>query len=1437
MKKILLSLALSIASGGVLLAQCALGTQYGTSAAPAAGTSTQVVGCAFGGEYTEITGVVGGESYDISYVNTSVGGSMDITIYDATFTPVAWGVDLIAGWVAPSSGTFYSQPNPTGCGTNTDCYDGTWTSNAVATAYCTPAPTSVDGNGITNVTVGTINNTTGAEPGNYGDYTAQVTDAIQGLPLAIDITLQTGFTYNLFVWIDWNDDFDFLDANEAQYLGESTSANPTTFSGTITVPAGAALGNHRMRIGGADTGLGTTTPSNPCYTGSWGSFEDYTINVIAPPPCLPVSAGNATNITNATADLNWTAPAGAVDYAVEWGAVGFTPGTGAELGSASAVVGTTTPASGLSGSTTYHFYVQTNCGATQSSWTGPYSFTTLCDPVVAPWVENFNATTTPTCWTQSTTTGGPWVFNGEADLGNMTGIDINDHTTGAVNTGYAWVDQSSTDVGVILRTPLIDVSALSNPELRFWILSHNNNGTVGTTYNPIHVEAWDGAAWQSVAIIQGDFGFQWVEFNFLTSAYTFNTNLQQFRFRAESGGSGSDFDNDVLLDDVSVIQAPTCPQPSALTLVDADNSTATLSWTENAGATEWNVIYGPAGFDPTTSGTTVNTTTNPTTLTGLPSDQIFDVYVYSVCIAGVDSSFLTGPISFDTYNQPTFMDWNTACPPAGFVDISGVGTNLNLTDDSEVAIDPLPFSVFFQGQLMTNMTIGNNGGLVLGSTTAQVGTFANFNTAVNGTLGAWLDDLDDETGDVYAAVVGTSPNSVLVIQWDNSNNWPAGSGTVTFQIQIEEATGEIYYVYDDVIFGDSPADDFGGNADIGISGANQDYTISTSSQTYLQNNSCVHFFYTDCPNPQNFTVTYTTTSEAGITWNAGLYGETDWTVIYGLQGFDPTTGGTTVNTTVPAAVLTGLDDITTYDVYIYADCNPGTLQSEGFMGTFTTLPNCADVTGVTTATAVDSVFSSWTFVENPGFPSTGFNIQYGWSGFGLYDGTQTIVNADNNFTDTTEDFSLMAGGVYQLYVQSVCGTDTSGWTGPIQFIMPLTNDTTCFAEMLAVDGTVYTFNNAGATVQTGEASIAPPATGLQTSDGWGSSAMSFTTWYTFVAPPSGNVRFDNTDINFNGQIAIYEVTDCSDFGTFTLLGANDNSLIGGSTAPRFSVCGLTPGSTYYIVHDSWSTTATGTYAMSLSEIVVEAGTSAGLINVCTGDTVDLYTGISGNDAGGVWSETIPTASFNDPLFPTAGLAYQMFEFEYMVTDGCAQDSVTQQVQIYGPALAGNDGVINVCMNEPFDLVSGLSGTVDLGGTWYDPSNNVVSNTQMMASNIPGQFNYDYVASNGVCQNDTANIVVNVSPTCDWLNIAELGLESIDLYPNPTSGMIYITNEGSTEVFSYELTDLNGKVIASKANAINGTETTSIDLGKLEPGVYLIKVANENVEHTFRVIKQ
>src|SRR5690606_30067270 len=40
-----------------------------------------------------------------------------------------------------------------------------------------------------------------------------------------------------------------------------------------------------------------------------------------------------------------------------------------------------------------------------------------------------------------------------------------------------------------------------------------------------------------------------------------------------------------------------CAAPTAVMIADITTAGATVSWTENGDATQWEVLYGPAGFD------------------------------------------------------------------------------------------------------------------------------------------------------------------------------------------------------------------------------------------------------------------------------------------------------------------------------------------------------------------------------------------------------------------------------------------------------------------------------------------------------------------------------------------------------------------------------------------------------------------------------------------------------------------------------------------------------------------------------------------------------------------------------------------------------------------------------------------------------------------------
>lgn len=249
-----------------------------------------------------------------------------------------------------------------------------------------------------------------------------------------------------------------------------------------------------------------------------------------------------------------------------------------------------------------------------------------------------------------------------------------------------------------------------------------------------------------------------------------------------------------------------------------------------------------------------------------------------------------------------------------------------------------------------------------------------------------------------------------------------------------------------------------------------------------------------------------------------------------------------------------------------------------------------------------------------------------------------------------------------------------------------------------------------------------------------------------------------------------------------------------------------------------------------------AGTNA-VEDICqTGGLVDLNTIVNAQDAHGQWSfDPNPNAIVNDtllnPLYIPDGLT---IEVNY-ITTGCLEDTATAMLTIFPPSSAGMDGTITACKNEPIDLLSGLHGNVDLDGDWYDTQNIIMPNSQVITGTFPGEFNYDYITGNGVCPNDTSGVVVTVT-NCNWLSVEENALEEVTLYPNPSTGLIYIESASNAPVFDLVITDINGRVVETANKTIaNGVNT--VNLSQVQNGVYFFKLSSGDAEKVYRVVIQ
>ena len=160
--------------------------------------------------------------------------------------------------------------------------------------------------------------------------------------------------------------------------------------------------------------------------------------------------------------------------------------------------------------------------------------------------------------------------------------------------------------------------------------------------------------------------------------------------------------------------------------------------------------------------------------------------------------------------------------------------------------------------------------------------------------------------------------------------------------------------------------------------------------------------------------------------------------------------------------------------------------------------------------------------------------------------------------------------------------------------------------------------------------------------------------------------------------------------------------------------------------------------------------------------------------------------------------YEALEITYTTTD----------------EIMGSDGEINITVtggNPAYTFDWDNDGTGD-----FDDDEDLTGLTG-------GTYTVEVMCEAGCSVSETITLGSQVG-------IDELNSLNVAVYPNPTTGLVTIKFEGT---FTYELTDINGAVIAQAT----ATDKEMISLENVARGVYFVTIKSNDAIHTVKVVKK
>ncbi len=407
------------------------------------------------------------------------------------------------------------------------------------------------------------------------------------------------------------------------------------------VPLNAYTGNGRYITLNA-------TSNSSSY--SYPYLDDLTIERI--PTCQRPNQLTANNPTTNSIELGWNSRSESTEFVIEYGPLGFTPGTG------TAMVVTTNPytLTGLPANYQGEFYVRNICGAGDTS---DYSrsacpFTLIQTPATLPYSCTFEDMTEARSWHVNSNSPINWaVGSAMVDSGSYSLYISPDHGATYGNANFSSIVNATAfrdiDFGPIDSSYTITFRAKAG-------------GTISNTYDGLMVFLVDTtnpvtASSTSITTPWGNVNDLYtITFVRLDTAWrTYQASLDTihgvhrvafFWFNQNTGASYPYIAGPAAVDNIH-IDYSACTRPLNLTVDDSSitSNSAYLSW-DGSPYMSYRVAYRVAGAPASTNTYIDVINNNHVTLTGLSSITVYRAWVQKLC--GSDTSLFSDGVEFMT---------------------------------------------------------------------------------------------------------------------------------------------------------------------------------------------------------------------------------------------------------------------------------------------------------------------------------------------------------------------------------------------------------------------------------------------------------------------------------------------------------------------------------------------------------------------------------------------------------------------------------------------------------------------------------------------------------------------------------------------------------------------------------------------------------------------